>query len=104
MTDLLQKMWSRENVSCDTVNSFTDSLTLPLVHQQVCIECLLSPLFQGLKIHVCAKVFFFLNPCSWDFPDGPVVKTLCFQCEGMGLIPGRATKIPHAVEQLSPVP
>ena len=29
-----------------------------------------------------------------DFPDGSVVKTLCFQC-GVGLIPGWATRIPH---------
>ena len=32
-----------------------------------------------------------------DFPGGPVVKTLCFQCRGAGSIPGRGTKIPHAV-------
>ena len=31
-----------------------------------------------------------------DFPGGPVVKTLCFQWGGMGLIPGQGTKIPHA--------
>ena len=32
---------------------------------------------------------------SWDFPGGPVVKTLCFHCSGHGSIPGRGTKIPH---------
>ena len=35
----------------------------------------------------------------WDFPGGPVVKTLCFQCRGLGWIPGRGTKIPHAVQR-----
>ena len=31
-----------------------------------------------------------------DFPGGPVVKTLCLQCRGTGLISGQGTKIPHA--------
>ena len=44
----------------------------------------------------------FKKKLCWDFPDSPVVKSLCFQCEGTGLIPGQGTKIPHAVEQLSP--
>ena len=35
---------------------------------------------------------------SMDFPGGPVVKTLSFQCRGIGLIPGPGTKIPHAVQ------
>ena len=34
----------------------------------------------------------------WDFPGGPVVKTLRFQCRGMGSIPGQGTKIPHSVQ------
>ena len=33
-----------------------------------------------------------------DFPDGLVVKTLCFHCKGAGLIPGQGTKIPWAVQ------
>ena len=32
-----------------------------------------------------------------DFPGGPVVKTLRFHCRGAGSIPGRGTKILHAV-------
>ena len=52
---------------------------------------------------LCLVLLFFLKLC-WDSPDGAVVKTLCFQCEGMGLIPGRGAKIPHAVERLSAVP
>ena len=32
---------------------------------------------------------------NWDFPGGPVVKTLHFHCRGQGSIPGWGTKIPH---------
>ena len=32
-----------------------------------------------------------------DFPGSLLVKTLCFNCRGMGSIPGQRTKIPHAV-------
>ena len=35
------------------------------------------------------------HPCN--FPDGPVVKTLCFQGRGVGSVPGQGTKIPHAI-------
>ena len=31
-----------------------------------------------------------------DFPGGPVVETLPSNAGGVGLIPGRGTKIPHA--------
>ena len=30
---------------------------------------------------------------SWDFPGGPVVKTLPFDAEGAGLIPSQGAKI-----------
>ena len=33
---------------------------------------------------------------DWDFPGGPVVKTLPSNSADMGLIPGQGTKIPHA--------
>ena len=33
---------------------------------------------------------------SPEFPGGPVVRTPCFDCGGMGSIPGQGTKIPHA--------
>ena len=33
---------------------------------------------------------------SWDFPGGPVVKTLSSNAGGAGSIPGRGAKIPHA--------
>ena len=35
-------------------------------------------------------------------PGGPVVGSLPSTAGDMGLIPGQGTKIPHAVEQLSP--
>ena len=37
-----------------------------------------------------------------DFPGGPVVKNPPYNAGDAGLIPGQGTKIPHAVEQLSP--
>ena len=37
-----------------------------------------------------------------DFPGGPVVKNLPSNAGDVGLIPGRGTKIPQAVGQLSP--
>ena len=39
---------------------------------------------------------------SQDLPSGPVVKNLPCNAENTSSIPGRGTKIPHAVEQLSP--
>jgi len=40
-----------------------------------------------------------LNPLLkpiWDFPGGPMVKTLPFNAEGVSLIPGWGAKTPHA--------
>ena len=39
---------------------------------------------------------------AWDFPGGPVVKNPPSNAGDAGLIPGQGTKIPHAMEQLSP--
>ena len=33
----------------------------------------------------------------WEFCGGPVVKTLPYNGEGAGSIPGQAAKIPHAL-------
>ena len=33
---------------------------------------------------------------DWDFPGGPVVKTLPSNAGGMGSIPGQGTKTPRA--------
>ena len=38
---------------------------------------------------------------NWDFPGGPVVENLSCNAGDMGLIPCRATKIPHTTEQQS---
>ena len=46
----------------------------------------------------CKLLSEFFSP-SWYFPGGPVVKS---PPSSVGLIPGRGTKIPHAMEQLSP--
>ena len=37
----------------------------------------------------------------WDFPDGPVVKTLHCCARDMGSIPCQGTEIPHVLRQLS---
>ena len=36
------------------------------------------------------------------FPGGPVVKNPLLNAEDMGSVPGRGTKIPRAMKQLSP--
>ena len=41
------------------------------------------------------------NSCR-DFPGGPVVKNPPSDAGDVGLIPGQGTKIPHALEKLSP--
>ena len=37
-----------------------------------------------------------------DFPGGPEVKNMLYKAGDTGSIPGQGTKIPHALEQLSP--
>ena len=37
-----------------------------------------------------------LNVHFWEFPGSPVVRTLSFQCWGLGSIPGQGTKILYA--------
>ena len=38
-----------------------------------------------------------------DFPGGPVVKNLPSNAEDAGSIPGRGTKISHALRRLNPL-
>ena len=33
-----------------------------------------------------------------EFPGGPVGKTWCVSCWGLGLVPGQGTKIPQAAQ------
>ena len=39
---------------------------------------------------------------SWDFPGGPVVKSLPSSAVNMGSVLGQGTKIPHAMGPLNP--
>ena len=40
----------------------------------------------------------------WDFPGGPVAKTPCSQCRGLGSIPGQGTRshMPRLRDQAQP--
>jgi len=38
-----------------------------------------------------------LKLCCWDFPGGPVIKTLCSTAGAPRSIPGPGTKIPQAI-------
>ena len=44
---------------------------------------------------ICKDWVIHINESSGDFPGGPVLKTPCFQCRGVGT-PGWGTKILHA--------
>ena len=43
----------------------------------------------------------YKNPLDRDFPGGPVVKNPSCNAGHASSVPGRGTKIPHAVGQLS---
>ena len=45
--------------------------------------------------------YFLKKKQPWDFPGGPVLKSLPCPAGDMGSIPGWGTKIPHGMEQLS---
>lgn len=48
---------------------------------------------------LCYKDTFVSEDCEMgNFPDGSVVTVLRSHSRGKGLIPGRRTKIPHAVQ------
>ena len=45
-----------------------------------------------------AKKFLIIKSSKkWDFPGGPVVRTLASNAGGTGLIPGGGARFPHAV-------
>ena len=48
-----------------------------------------------LFIHLYS-ISIWSNNIYRDFPGSPVVRTLPFNAGGVGLIPGRGAKIPHA--------
>ena len=94
---------------------FSDIDNLDLLKEQ-------EHLMSSFLIFAHLTFFFFRDKCSdnkvfWsvknsnnflkkgylgDFPGGPVVKNLPCYDRDAGSIPGCGTKIPHAVEQLSP--
>ena len=43
------------------------------------------------------KIMFKTSLLIGDFPGGPVVKTLHFQCSGRGVDPWSGAEIPHAM-------
>ena len=45
------------------------------------------------------KFNFIKIKSLWEFPGGPVVKTQCFRCSGLGLIPGEGMKILQATQR-----
>ena len=45
-----------------------------------------------------SKIYGLFLKIQWDLPDGPVVKTLCFQYRGQGSLSGQETKTPYAVQ------
>ena len=55
------------------------------------------PEFRSCKMKIWKIIFclFFKGKC-WDFPGGPVVKTLLPNAQGTGLISGKGAKISHA--------
>ena len=65
--------------------------------------CMPSCPYLGFPSTLCSPsvVLWFKKAFCWDFPGGPVVKNLPSNAEDVGSIPGRGTKIPHAVGQLS---
>ena len=50
-------------------------------------------------LYACNVVQYHHKKClDWDFPGGPVVKTLCFHCRGRGFDPWLGKfRIPHRV-------
>ena len=48
-----------------------------------------------IKHSVCSVNIYRMKN-MWDFPDGPVVKTLSSSAGGTGFIPGPGAKFPHA--------
>ena len=52
-----------------------------------------------MEISWCFNLY--LNEYRWDFPGGPVVKNMPRNARSVGSVPGRGTKVTHALRQLS---
>ena len=72
--------------------------SIPSVHNHLG-GTLEGDLFKGLR----RQIQLTKDMKMGEFPGGPVVKTWAFTAVGPGSIPGRGTKIPHAVLH-SPTP
>ena len=59
-------------------------------------RCELLGLNEIFWISSGVSTLLFKKVISWKFPDGPVVRTLCFHCRDPGSIPGWGTKILQA--------
>ena len=44
------------------------------------------------------SISFCLKWVSWTFSGGSVVRTWCYHCRGLGLIPGQGTKTPQTTQ------
>ena len=67
------------------------------------VPCVLVRTFQRNRTsRMCVyRERFIISNLLKDFPGTPVVKTPCFQCRGVGSIPGQGTKIPHAMQYVA---
>ena len=51
-------------------------------------------LYPWNKFHLIVVLLIYCQ----KFPGGPVVRTWCFHCHGLGLSPSQGTKIPQAAQ------
>ena len=58
-------------------------------------------IYQQLQCMDFISIAIFIRNLYRDFPGGPVVKNLPSNAGNTSSIPGRGTKIPHAMGQLS---
>ena len=47
-----------------------------------------------IRKHGISLLLKMYKSASWEFPGGPVVRTQCFQCWGLGSIPGWGIRTP----------
>ena len=64
----------------------------------------MSPGLSPSRVTTYSVSLSSINKYHWDFPGGPVIKSLPSNAGGAGLIPGWGTKIPHAMGQLARAP
>ena len=92
-----QQLWRTGLVALQLVGS---SQTRNRTH----VPCIGRQILKHCTTREVPDLFFFFNDFLklkyiWDFPGGPVVRTLCFHCRGTVSIPGRGTKIPRGAQR-----